>query len=499
MTSIRAKLTCWLSIAMTALAVTTGCTLYFLLYRLSLADFDATLASRVDAIRSLTKQKGVVEVDFDFTPDALDAYAGPSATAWFELRRPDGTVIAASSPTALLPVRDLPASGGPFDAILFGTLPVRAQRVQFDPAPDDEDDERPSVRHEDAMAAAAPSSGVASPLLLTVAQDRRPFDAQTRRIALTVASSLGLLSLAAVLTAIAVVRFGLRPLASLANEVSKADFKRPGVRFSEESLPAELRPVAGRLDELLNRVAATLARERRFSADVAHELRTPIAELRAAAEVALRDPDNVVVLRRSARQSVDIAGEMQAMVTALLQLVRQEGTPASELRPVALAPVLERATARYRQLAAERSLSVSTSAGADLLVLASDRLLDAVVDNLVANACRYATPGGRVRVAAGPAARSVECTFDNDDATLAPADLEAMFEPFWRKDAARGGGTNVGLGLSLARAYCDAMGVSLDAELPAAGRFRVRLRFTAAEASSVVRSIAEVHATEVGV
>jgi signal transduction histidine kinase len=143
--------------------------------------------------------------------------------------------------------------------------------------------------------------------------------------------------------------------------------------------------------------------------------------------------------------------------------------------------VLERTLDRYRELSDARQLSVSLSVAANVCVEAHAGILDAVADNLVANACRYATPSGDVRIDVVRDGPWVFCTFDNSDSTLSRQDLDAIFEPFWRKDMARTSGTNVGLGLSLSRSYCQAMDVKLLAELPSAGVFRIRLRFRAVD------------------
>ena len=101
--------------------------------------------------------------------------------------------------------------------------------------------------------------------------------------------------IAAALASVTLIHFalkdGLRPLRRLGDQLADIDAQSLDGRFSSKELPAEISPVADRLNELMGRLEGSFERERRFSADLAHELRTPVAELRTMAEVALRWPD----------------------------------------------------------------------------------------------------------------------------------------------------------------------------------------------------------------
>jgi two-component system sensor histidine kinase QseC len=118
----------------------------------------------------------------------------------------------------------------------------------------------------------------------------------------------------------------LRPLSSLAKRAETIHASSLQLRFPTDNIPVELLPIAQRLNDLLARLEASFAREQRFSADVAHELRTPIAELRTLAEVALKWPDDVN--QAALKEALNIALQMESVATGLMALARCDGRPA---------------------------------------------------------------------------------------------------------------------------------------------------------------------------
>jgi len=267
----------------------------------------------------------------------------------------------------------------------------------------------------------------------------------------------------------------MRPLHALSDATARIDADTLSTRFPPAELPAELRPIAERLNELLARLEASFERERRFSSDLAHELRTPIAELRSAAECALKWPDSRPP--QTDRDTLEIARQMERITTNLLALARREkrgekGQAVAALEPVALAPLLDETWRPFAPRAAERRLDVSISAN-DALCLADATMLRSILANLYDNAVEYTPAGGAFRVEVVLSADAVAIIFTNDTdplAPLTPEDVPKLFDRFWRKDPSRtGAGAHAGLGLPLARALAQAMGWTLAARLAQAG------------------------------
>jgi two-component system sensor histidine kinase QseC len=318
-----------------------------------------------------------------------------------------------------------------------------------------------------------------------LARDRRDLDASLARISGALAGAGLLLLLAAALVVTASLRRGLQPLAALADRASRIDAGSLGSRFPEAGLPDELRGISRRLNDLLGRLGASFQRERRFSADVAHELRTPIAELRALAEVALRAPQGHEPEAGSYRDVLDVAVQMERVVGNLLALARCDaGRQDVKLETLDLGAVARDAWRPFQAGASARGLTVSF----DLppAVVDGDRaLLGAIFTNLYSNAVDHAPAGGALDCALHLSPGGAELAVENTCAGVTGEDLPHLFEPFWRKDAARSDREHSGLGLALVAAYAKLIGAKVEATLPSPDRFRIVLRVARPPAAAV--------------
>jgi len=268
-----------------------------------------------------------------------------------------------------------------------------------------------------------------------------------------------------------VLRRGLAPLDTLGNQVARINAASLSARLPADELPAELLPIRAQLNHLLTRLESSFARERRFGADLAHELRTPITELRLLAECALKWPDT-----RDAstdRDTLAIARHLEDLVTRLLDLarsengrigVRSESVELSSLIALAWQPFAARATAR----------NLTVNLDVPRFETHSDPLLlRSILGNVFDNAVDYSAPGEPILLALGldPDANHVRFTITNRPAIpLSPAEVAQLFDPFWRQETARSDSRHSGLGLPLARAFAEALGWVLTARLEPDGR-----------------------------
>jgi signal transduction histidine kinase len=267
------------------------------------------------------------------------------------------------------------------------------------------------------------------------------------------------------------VRRDLAPLRALAAQAGRIGAGEADKRFELTDAPYELLPIRRALNGLLERMAATLKRERRFTADAAHELRTPVAELRSLCEVALAagDPKAAAEALADARE---IAGEMERLIEALLAL-RRSGEKAV-LVPVDAAALAQEAWNAAAEEAAKRSLAISWQGAQSAPVLCDKTLLLGVLRNLFDNAVHYTPPGGSIECRISAA----QVLLRNRPHNLTAADIAHLKEPFWRKDAARSG-PHAGLGLALVEAYCRSFGGEFTISLEEDGWLACEVRFTA--------------------
>ncbi len=256
--------------------------------------------------------------------------------------------------------------------------PGRAIVVRFVP-PAEEDDE-----HEGATAAKPSPQRADMSVIVAVAQDRGELN---RIMTVLFWALLGIALFMAVGTVAVVsveVRRGLAPLQSVAAAAARIDAQALDFRFSLDGLPRELQPICLRLNDSLERLQKAFERERRFTADVAHELRTPIAELRSLADVALKwDGDRATSLGYF-KDAYDISRQMEQIVTALLSLARcQSGTATTARESVNLGALVHAAWDERRQEVAKRRLAVTFDMPDRLLLTIDRTMLCSIVNNLV--------------------------------------------------------------------------------------------------------------------
>lgn len=454
MTSIRQRLTRRLLLTL-ALLVSLGALTAFLCARAALmGQFDAALRARANALVGLVEQHGD-HVELEASEELLRDYATGSTLASFQLWRTNGVSLL-RSPSLGEASLSLPA--GPlttphiYEIELPGDLDARALAVPFSPRAADSASEPPRA-----------------PLLLVVALNRDSLDRTLTTLQLVFgATGVALLVAIACLVPPA-LRRELQPLDTLAEQAARIDSQSLHARFAGDGLPVELLPIATRLNELLARLEAAFDRERHFTADVAHEFRTPLAELRALAELSLKLPDT-----RTAQTDADtlaIAQHLESITTRLLALARGErGELAVHRERVALAPLLTTITARLQSQAATRRLTVTVRVPEDARVETDAALLRSILTNLAVNAVAYSREGTDIELTATPSERGFLLTVTNSPADLAPADLPRLCERFWRKDPARITDGHAGLGLALAQTFAHALGTELKPHLDAAGR-----------------------------
>ena len=250
------------------------------------------------------------------------------------------------------------------------------------------------------------------------------------------------------------VKQGLRPLDRLARETEAIDSRNLGHRFGADRMPQELQPIGQRLNALVERleisfkqIQVAYQRERRFSDNVAHELRTPIAELHSLAEVALMFPHNRELGPKAHHETLAIARQMENLVSILLSLARCEaGIEALDLCPVNLDELVHEVWAAHQDRAAQCGITCRRELEGGIAVSSNQPLLRSILDNLIGNAVDHSPEGAPMAIRVMSHHGQVRITIENANESLCPEDLEQIFEPFWQKDTSRAGTGHHGLG-----------------------------------------------------
>ena len=274
------------------------------------------------------------------------------------------------------------------------------------------------------------------------------------------------------------VRRALSPMTQLTAELRgrKAEDLQP---VPEDRAPAELKPLLSAMNGLFARIDQLLVRERRFTADAAHELRTPLAVLRAQWDVVRRSGSADERLQAEAKLSAGME-RMGHLVTQMLALSRVEaGTAPSRTAELQWPPIVEQAMSDCLALAERRRIELACEwppAGRHPLPLFGDpHLMTVLLRNLLDNAVRYAPEGTTVTLRFAQDQLEVE----NEGAPLSQEQLARLGERFYRPDGQQEGGS--GLGVSIARRIAELHGLEVIVGAGADGRgVRVVLQFDAA-------------------
>ena len=270
--------------------------------------------------------------------------------------------------------------------------------------------------------------------------------ALTREILTAMIASQALLAAAALLLIWFGIRGGLEPLQAIALQIGR---RSPQDLSPLEHIgPTEVQPITRALNNLLKALANVQAGQRRFIANAAHQLRTPLAALQVQAERALREP-NPQAHAEALQRVVSGTGRLAHLANQLLALARAEpeSGPRS-LAPTDLAALAESVTAEWVPRALERNVDLGFSGPTAPVVIAGDTtLLRELVQNLVDNALRYGSEGGYVTVGVVVGQGNTMLFVEDDGPGVPPASRELVFERFVRLPGSPGEGCGLGLAI----------------------------------------------------
>jgi signal transduction histidine kinase len=273
-----------------------------------------------------------------------------------------------------------------------------------------------------------------------------------------------------------VLNAAFRPVTRMTTEAEAWSTEDLDRRFDMGEPHDELSQLAHTLDGMLDRLSASLRREQRFSAEVSHQLRTPVAKIKAEAELALRRPRDPEYYQEALGSVLYSADQMARTVEALLAAAQEEGSLARGRADVW--QVLADVVSSIGVLAEENEVEVRVQPPArDLRVGVERAIAVQILQPVVENACRFAR--AEVLLGAGRNGKEIFFLVEDDGPGVAEDEKERIFEPGVRGSAAAGeqtGPRGAGLGLSLARRLARAASGDVEVESGDRGaRFRVRL------------------------
>ena len=311
--------------------------------------------------------------------------------------------------------------------------------------------------------------------IIQLAQDRSVDEQFEKEFGLLVAVVLICGIFASAMIAISVTRRGLRPLGAMTRSLKRVGPHRLHERVPPAEWPRELQPVAIAFDDMLDRLEDSFNRLSQFSADLAHELRTPLANIRGEAEVALARPRSPNEYEAVIESNVAECERLSGIIDNLLFLARAEAAE-SEVHRTHFdgRAALERIVAYNEAIAEERRLVIICAGEGE--VYADPVLFGRAVSNLVDNAVHFTPDGGRIAISFATDSAGTEIAVEDTGCGVAAEHLARMFDRFYRVDESRSS-DGTGLGLALVKSIADLHGASIGVKSEVGRGTRVTLKF----------------------
>lgn len=448
--SIRTRLTMWYGGVLVLTLVGLGVAVYLLMSRVSL--------DRVDAMLDFEFREAAERLASGRTPESL-AEEPAAFHESYMLRVLDerGRVLAQSERLRGQP-SPLPAGRPPEGRRLYASVtlgPLGVCRVISD--------------------GVATGSGRRIVLIATSLDAWRTELSELRGVLWTILPA-GLL--AATLGGYWLAASSLAPIGRMAEAARRVSAKNLGERLVVANPDDELGRLAATLNAMLDRIDRGFAAARRFTADAAHELKTPVASIRSEAEVTLLSRRSPEDYERTLRSVVEEAARLARLADRLLALSREDAGGTGGFRPVRLDLTVREAADVARDAARRAGLDFRVEEVPAVSVDADPESLRQVFDNLLDNAVKYTPAGGRIAVR-GRCTNGRTVIEVSDTGVGIPAEaLPRIFDRFFRADPSRSRRTGgAGLGLSITRAIAERHGGTVEVESrPGTGStFRVTL------------------------
>lgn len=393
---------------------------YWKLVQSSNAEDDQYLAEKTNTIRELLREHDFRTLSWEVQGESA---VRPSVEVMSRVSTAGGRLLVETTGmSGQLPAHSFPANG----RIEFRTVGNRIFRVLSEPVP-----------------------GYQVQVAVEVTLERNMF-AQYRENLVAV---LGIGLLLSAMIGYGLARKGIRPVQEIVSTMRRIRSSTLNERVGTSGLPAELASLATTFNEMLDHLEEAFARLARFSSDIAHELRTPINNIRGEVEVTLGKVRSPEEYRDVLASALEECQRLSRMIDSLLFLARAEN-PQTEIRREMLDVGKELSAVRefYDAAAAEAGVALDLSVPETIAAPLDRTLFQRAIGNLIENALAHTNPGGHIRLEASRENGSLRVSVADDGCGIPAEHLERVFERFHRVDPARSKNSGgAGLGLAIVR------------------------------------------------
>jgi len=415
----------------TALLLASGLgVFYWLVVRNAFAEDNAVLADKISALSADLHESG----PNIFAEELKGRHAGAPAAYWIRLLDSQGRTYAETPGMD----RSLPPEIFP--------LPQKSESAVRSLK-----DYRTGAKLFSLVALSEESWGQA--YTIQVAQDRSSDERVERNFALLFIIVLSGSVLASAFIAVIVTKRGLRPLQEMTRSFARIGPTHLNERVAPAGWPRELQPLATAFDDMLKRLDDSFTRLSQFSADLAHELRTPIANMMGEAQVTLTRDRTAAEYRETIESTIAECERLSRIVDNLLFVARVDAArePIARKRFDARAAV-EKIAAFYQTIADDHHVTISCSGNGE--VYADPDLFERALANLLDNALRFTPENGSIQITLSDHEDDFEVAVNDSGCGIAPEHLPRVFDRFYRAESSRSS-DGAGLGLALVKSIVD--------------------------------------------
>lgn len=461
MNSIHKKLSRYLSISISFL-------LLFILLATDISvdtwisdEFDRAMINKVGLLETLVEEDEE-GIEFDFAGEFMPEFEGKENPEYYQLWYKK-EVFERSDTLEYFEINDLPRLETKLNKYIFKniTLPDgRAGKMvftKFIPQVDSDDRERLGISIEEFARNQHPME-----FAYALSTEELNYILWFVDIIFIVTSILAVLAVRKIVTI--VVFNSLKPLDEFNRQLSKVSLNSDNLEVSIGSLPQELVPIANGVNQFIKDNHSLYLREQRLTSDIAHELKTPIAELISLSEVALRFPHEKQITDNLASDVHEISSRLKNIVNSIILLQKSSSSKELATSKINLTDLIDNILARENSKDREIKLYLEVPS---LIIETNKFALETVLSNLINNAIFYSQTNTAIEI--------VTSKIDDNNALIKVSnictedcqedDLKLFFDPLWQKDESRTSTERFGLGLAIVKSYCEKIGATVSVSL----------------------------------
>lgn len=422
-------------------------------------EFDITLHTKSGVLITLVKDYGN-HVEFDFADEFLSEFERDINPEYFQIWNGDGSVFERSrklhdNDLELFPINENKSQFR--NIVLVDGRRGRQIQTTFTPQIPD-----PELRTPENLAKQQP---------MTLSTSREIESLHDLQMLVRFALLIGwvIITLSTNLLIRQIIRRGLKPIRTLSKAISEVRSHKRDGDVSLPHCPKELLQLQDDFNHMLSRLHSSFEREKAFSANVSHELKTPISELRLLAEVALMTSKDASLAKitENYNDTLDIALHMQTITENMLLLSRYDGVKNTLDDKINVNHLVSDLINTYSKSNSGSEVSWKVYIQADIIIQSSFTELNVILQNLLQNAVEYSAKGSTIycKWVSDSDNRSGKLIISNCSHDLNQDDIPKLFDRLWRKDKARAPSNHSGLGMSIIEALCLYLNITVTAQL----------------------------------